>query len=427
MSLVSFELIKAVKDNNLDKVKDLISNNQIDYSIIDVYGNTALSNVIYFKYIEIAKLLLEAGHPISNNTLIDVINTNDTSLIKLVISKGADVNADIVVNTYLHKYPIFEAKNCSVEIIEILLEAGARIDVRNAKLENFLFPMVNRNERKIIDYLFEKNIDKNAINENGLTPIMVAIANNDLDLVKYLYENGCTVIDTNNASSLCFAIDNDNQDMFNFLIKKKAKFNKIFDSKLVPLVKAVQLNRFEMVKILLNKGANPDLFLNSNSTALYYAVKNNNPEMTRYLLEYEASYELKGFYNSSAIELAYELKTPEIVAIFDELVIHKCEELKNLTCFDEIEHYEYPINEYMKIPFRIIIKNGDNFKGYDRKNILNYLQTNGKFYSQERISKTDIDLIRTTKNTFFELINTGGNEMILIPYEDNAFISKFKV
>ena len=52
---------------------------------------------------------------------------------------------------------------------------------------------------------------------------------------------------------------------------------------------------------------------------------------------------------------------------------------------------------------------------------------NGKFYSQERISKTDIDLIRATKNTFFELINTGGNEMILIPYEDNAFISKFKV
>jgi ankyrin repeat protein len=427
MSLISFELIRAVKNNDFDKVKTLVSNNQIDFSVVDTYDRNALSNALVMKNIEISKYLLEVGHPISNtyikNTLVEAINTNDASLVKLVISKGADVN----VNIFNNQYPLFETKYCSVEIIEILLEAGAKIDIMDSNLENFLFYMVNRRERKIIEYLLKNNIEKNQINANGMTAIMVAVSNNDLDLVKYLYINGCTVIDTNASSSLISAIDNNNQEMFDYLITKKAKFNKIFNGKLVPLVRAAQLNIFEMVKILLNKGANPDLFVNSNSTALYYTVKNNNPEMTRYLLEYEASYELKGFSNSSAIELAYELKTPEIVEIFDQLVIHKCEELKNLTCFDEIEHSEYPINEYMKIPFRIIIKNGDNFKGYDRKNILNYLQMNGKFYSQERISKTDIDLIRATKNTFFELINTGGNEMILIPYEDNAFISKFKV
>ena len=278
----------------------------------------------------------------------------------------------------------------------------------------------------IIERLLNSDIDKNMVSNNGLTPILIAIRERKYDIAKYLYDRGCTTIVTDKQNCLTMCINQKNAEMVRYFLEKGAPVNKLNVDGITPLLAAVNNNDLEMVMLMIERGADPHLFGKDQNSPLYEAIKLKNVEMTRFLLENGADSHKTGKDGKSSVDLAYEVGDPKIVAIFEELFPSKYGDLKGLTCFDEIEHSDFPMEVYLKSPNNIIVKNGENFKGYNRKDILEFLNKKETFYSQEKISKQDIAYLRDLKIRFFELINTGVPISILVPYSDESFITKHK-
>lgn len=420
------EFLDAIKQNNIDKVKKMLMEKKHNFTCTDAYGENALTLAFSYKRNEIIKLLLEYGAPVDAsdkaiNSLNQAILLNDAFIVQTVIKKGVDPN-----KFWNNNFCLFVAKYYSFEVIMALLDNGANVNIKTTTNENFLHMMVSRGDMMIIERLLNSNIEKNMFNNHGMTPIMLAIMEHKFEIIKYLYERGCTTIVTDKHNCLTMCIDRKNMEMARFFLEKGAPVNKMNVDGVTPLLAAAKINDLEMAMLMIERGADPNLFGPKENSPVYEAIKNKNVEMTRFLLENSADPNKTGKDGKSAVDLAYEVGDPKIEAIFDELYPCKYTELKGLMCFDEIEHSEFPMEVYMKSPNNIIIKNGDNFKGYNRKDIVEYLNKKGTFYSQEKISKEDITYLRDGKIRFFELINTGVPVSILVPYSDESFVTKHK-
>ena len=94
--------------------------------------------------------------------------------------------------------------------------------------------------------------------KNGNTPLMLAVNNNNIEVVKLLISKGADVnaIDEFDRSALFFAVSNDNIGIAKVLINNGADVN--IESKLrqTPLMLAVDKNNKDMINLLTNGDKN---------------------------------------------------------------------------------------------------------------------------------------------------------------------------
>ena len=102
-----------------------------------------------------------------------------------------------------------------------------------------------------------------------------------------------------------------------------------------------------------------------------------------------------------------------------KLDLHK--EMENIICEDGNSVYENLLRS------KIIVKINKVFKGFDRDELSEEIFKNKKFPSGEEIKYTDTEIVKNTLIDFFELINTGDDTYILIPYETKTFIKKYRI
>jgi len=114
---------------------------------------------------------------------------------------------------------------------------------------------------EIIQLLIENNADINLRNSHNITPIGLAIMNNNFELTKYmLYKSKKIEYDN---SYFNYAINNNNYAMVALLIDTKFNYN---DSNILNL--AIQKNNSEIVTLLLDSGCNLD------TNSIFYAIHN---------------------------------------------------------------------------------------------------------------------------------------------------------
>jgi len=114
------------------------------------------------------------------------------------------------------------------------------------------------------------------------------------------------------------------------------------------------------------------------------------------------------------------------VEILDLDINH--DEFKNLKELNHmISEQDCTIYEYIcKDTNNIIIKNDDDFQGFDRSILLDkYTKTNNLQLGEKKIDYTSIDFLLENYK-FYELIHSSEKYYFLIPYEMNMFIKKFK-
>ncbi|OGH96804.1 MAG: hypothetical protein A2104_02905 [Candidatus Melainabacteria bacterium GWF2_32_7] len=160
---------------------------------------------------------------------------NHEKMIKLLLKKGADINArDDYGQSLLHK------KAYNREITELLIKNGADV---NARDKDGKTPLHCANS-ETVDLLIEKGADVQARDNNGVTPLHCAESKKTAET---LVENGADV----NA-------------------KSKAG--------LTPLFRAVMRNSMyvpteELVEFLLEKGADPNVKDEDGNTPLHKSVE----------------------------------------------------------------------------------------------------------------------------------------------------------
>lgn len=129
-------LLSAVYNNNIEKVKELLSKGT-DINTKDNDKMTPLLIATEKGYIEIAKLLIEKGADINakNDKGITALifasdEKGDINILKLLLDKGADINAKDNVGYTALMWAVWNGK---IEVVKLLLEKGADVNIEDKK------------------------------------------------------------------------------------------------------------------------------------------------------------------------------------------------------------------------------------------------------------------------------------------------------
>ena len=167
----------------------------------------------------------------------------------------------------------FACQSGSVRAAEILIKAGANVDVQTSK---------------------------------RITPLHIASGNGHLEIVKHLLEQGANIEGGEGSSStpLQLALEHGQLQIVKHLLDKGANIEGGEGSSWTPLQWASQNGQLQIVEHLLDKAANIEGGKGSSSTPLQLASENGHLDIVEHLLEKGANIEAKDQQGRSALERA---------------------------------------------------------------------------------------------------------------------------
>jgi ankyrin repeat protein/SNF2 family DNA or RNA helicase len=340
-------LIEAVISNDIEKVKELLKNKHYpDKSIKTKQGNKTLLMEIAIMngYTEIVKCLIESGAPINiklksgvayyhNETKkfvnkdaigsllnLAVIN-RDYSTVKVLLESGANVDTP----SFLHnRTPLhYAVLMCDLELVNLLLNYGAKTDIRNSGnntaseiAENSEIALAIRSEEWKRDGFTESECIEKKTKLLKDFELRDAIEKEDLQLVKFLLEQKTSsdpILELHAA--LLIAAKYGKTDIVTILIAAGADPNIKNHDKKSPLFYAITRCNDKLLKVLLEAGAtgiNEYIDLPSKTTPLHFAAEKGNNKLVELLLSYGAK---TNTLNISKLTPADVAKTPDIAEI----------------------------------------------------------------------------------------------------------------
>ncbi len=123
-----------------------------------------------------------------NDNFVEAIRNNDIEKIQLMIKQGIDLNKKWGPLHY--PYLIAGIRSTKLEIVKILIEAGASIDAVDVYGETPLMNSTAVGNYEITEYLIKNKANVNHTNYDGLSVLDAALLTNKLSIWKLLIENG---------------------------------------------------------------------------------------------------------------------------------------------------------------------------------------------------------------------------------------------
>ena len=262
---INDDLIGAIKDRNLAKVKQLIKfGADVNARVSE---RTALGWAVWATYdnnIEIVKYLKGADVNAKDNSgetpLMIAANSSTLEMIKLLVSKGAVVNADV-----LHS-----ARYRNIDILQYLISKGASVGVTNQFIasiydrrretktkqelmtfdETIVKPLIKNNKANINE-CFNDNSENLLINISGQL-------HRDDNMKQFLLDNGADInAKCKGKTAIMKIIEgyNPKLDELKWLISKGADVNIKDNNGKTALAKALEKGYYDIAEFLIDNGA----------------------------------------------------------------------------------------------------------------------------------------------------------------------------
>jgi len=225
---------------------------------------------------EMIQLLLERGAKIEALTIIGATPlmlaategsiTAVESLMRNKARLDAEDNRGVPAIAYA-------AQSGKEDVIRSLLEKGGRALVRDARKDALFYSATAGGSKLLAEILLEEGVDFNiALNNDGVTPLMVAVIFERPDLARWLIEKGADpTIKTKSGQSLLYlACQPGNTELVKELIAAGANVQEGPN----PLATAARFGRVETVEVLLAHGADVNAKGFEGMTPLHMATAN---------------------------------------------------------------------------------------------------------------------------------------------------------
>lgn len=233
------DLRNAIENNNSKKVKELIKNKTVEEinTSINSSEDTLLNYAAIYNNIDIVKLLVKAGADLDKandddeTPLHTAVHLGNIKIVKFLIDSGANINKRDSIDRYT---PLHLALSCPgpiedeatmnyLNIANLLIESGANLEATTRRRNNTpLHKLIETSIRisiddiyrgmenselykaalEIVRLLIKKQVNINAADNNGNTPLHRALRNNDFELAYILMKAGAdTTIENNNGKT----------------------------------------------------------------------------------------------------------------------------------------------------------------------------------------------------------------------------------
>jgi len=249
------DLLNAMKIDDKDKIRQLLNEPYIDINVKDEYGYAPL---------------------------IWATKSNNSKIVKILLNKGANPNMqDNRGDTPL----IWAVNNNNPEIIRILLGKGANPNIQNRNGHTPLIWAARNNKPEIVRILLDKGADPNIAGNDRYTPLDWATSHGTQAIINLIIKAKEKLDCTCNQDLLKAVKANDENEVRRLLNEPYINTNVKDEKGYTPLILAVRNNNPEIVQILLNNGADPDIPDEDDWTPLYWAAEKDNEAIINLIIE----------------------------------------------------------------------------------------------------------------------------------------------
>ncbi|MFH1113810.1 MAG: ankyrin repeat domain-containing protein [Pseudomonadota bacterium] len=202
-------LMRAAESGRPDIVR-LLLDNGADVALKSECGWTALIQAVSGGHQEAARLLLERGADINARdhggvtALMDAVNHPE--MVELLLDNGADINAKDHSGMTALAWAVNDGRS---ETMKLLRTRGSKMTLAIA---------VSLRDTQEMMHLIQAGVDVNARDESGSSAVVAAVRMGDVELVKFLLDNGVRVDGTaQGAQALRIAEDKDYKEIVHLL------------------------------------------------------------------------------------------------------------------------------------------------------------------------------------------------------------------
>ena len=285
-------VLEAVTKGDLEWVKILVERGASIKKKINPGGDTALHISIAKGYDSITKFLVAKGVNVNalnksrQSGLYLAALGGNVEIAALLIDKGADLEhkAGILGYTPL----VASVVRNHLSMVEFLVSRGADVNAEINEKETGLLFAAYHGFVEIVDVLIQNGADLKHKNEEGMDSLMQSVLENHLSTAKLLVAYGANVNTSNNynASALFVAAENGYVEIAELLIQREAWLEqKEQEFGRNPLIQSVIFNHPSMVQLLLRHGANVNATDNNHQSALMFAAVNGHLQVAELLIQ----------------------------------------------------------------------------------------------------------------------------------------------
>lgn len=270
---------------------------------------SALMFASYTRRTEIANILIANGADINyrtsdgNNALTSAIRGGSIDIIKILLPKSKDKDADIadtvnwvntngqvlLINLLRRTYKTNELRK---EMMQFMLTHGAKTNLQDKSGFTALMAAVVTGDLAIVNMFLEQDTNLEAKVTGGYNVLMIALVNEkvDMEIVNTLIKKGAKLdaIDFTSQDSvgdtlLINAAESERPDKIEFILNNGAKVNATNKRGYTPLMIAAKEGNAKVVKLLLSHNADIHIKARDGQNAYRESIAGRNQETMKIL------------------------------------------------------------------------------------------------------------------------------------------------
>lgn len=290
-------------------------------------------NLLSYETLETVSNIVESSKIFLDMTYV---NYDYPHIIRLMIEKCED---SVLINKLFEDFINLGSDILLNDLILLLIKKGANVDLKNTNGRNILHIAAKKGSFELVKHLLEKNdckIDEE--DNNGLTPLVLAVIENNIEISEYLISMGADVnklatkipitfqkegdsmeiriiyriyknlnylVSLAKVTCLHFAAFKGNLNLFKYILKKNVcDICDVSSHGWNVLHCAVLSGNLATIKYLISLNVKPDTKTNFGETVLHLAVQNRKIELVKYFIQLNVKIDAVTLSGKTALTMA---------------------------------------------------------------------------------------------------------------------------